>query len=106
MIFDALTFAITFVIALVLYPFVIRWLRRFKAGQVIQDELPDSHQKKAGTPTGGGNCFQHQIEIVDSQCDVCRSDIARASVGPLFSICWRLVFEQFNFMPGRFEDGE
>ena len=57
MIFDALTFAITFVIALVLYPFMIRWLRRLKAGQVIQDELPDSHQKKAGTPTGGGVLF-------------------------------------------------
>ena len=57
MIFDLLTFAITFVIALVLYPVVIRWLRRLKAGQVIQDELPDSHQKKAGTPTGGGVLF-------------------------------------------------
>ena len=57
MIFDLVTFAITFVIAFVLYPFLIRWLRRLKAGQVIQDELPDSHQKKAGTPTGGGVLF-------------------------------------------------
>jgi phospho-N-acetylmuramoyl-pentapeptide-transferase len=32
-------------------------LRRAKAGQVIQEELPDSHQKKAGTPTGGGILF-------------------------------------------------
>jgi phospho-N-acetylmuramoyl-pentapeptide-transferase len=51
------TFAVTFVIALVLYPPAIRALRRMKAGQVIQDELPDSHQKKAGTPTGGGILF-------------------------------------------------
>jgi phospho-N-acetylmuramoyl-pentapeptide-transferase len=57
LIFDLLAFAITFVTALVLYPSVIRWLRRLKAGQVIQDELPDSHQKKAGTPTGGGVLF-------------------------------------------------
>jgi phospho-N-acetylmuramoyl-pentapeptide-transferase len=57
LIFDLLTFAITFAIALVLYPFVIGWLRRMKAGQVIQHELPDSHQKKAGTPTGGGVLF-------------------------------------------------
>jgi phospho-N-acetylmuramoyl-pentapeptide-transferase len=28
-----------------------------KAGQIIQEELPDSHQKKAGTPTGGGIVF-------------------------------------------------
>jgi phospho-N-acetylmuramoyl-pentapeptide-transferase len=57
LIFDALTFAITFVIALALYPLMIRWLLRLKAGQVIQDELPDSHQRKAGTPTGGGVLF-------------------------------------------------
>jgi phospho-N-acetylmuramoyl-pentapeptide-transferase len=56
-IFDALTFVVSFAIALVLYPIAIRALQRFKAGQVIQSELPDSHQKKAGTPTGGGILF-------------------------------------------------
>jgi phospho-N-acetylmuramoyl-pentapeptide-transferase len=56
-IFDVITFAVTFLIALVLYPPTIRTLRRMKAGQVIQDELPESHQKKAGTPTGGGIVF-------------------------------------------------
>jgi phospho-N-acetylmuramoyl-pentapeptide-transferase len=56
-IFDAVTFVVTFLIALVLYPPTIRTLRRMKAGQVIQDELPESHQKKAGTPTGGGIVF-------------------------------------------------
>jgi phospho-N-acetylmuramoyl-pentapeptide-transferase len=55
--FDLITFAVTFVIALVLYPPLIRALRRMRAGQVIQAELPDSHQKKAGTPTGGGVLF-------------------------------------------------
>lgn len=54
---DAVTFAVTFVIALLLYPPTIRALRRIKAGQVIQTELPDTHQKKAGTPTGGGVLF-------------------------------------------------
>ncbi|HKB34304.1 MAG TPA: phospho-N-acetylmuramoyl-pentapeptide-transferase [Candidatus Dormibacteraeota bacterium] len=52
-----ITFAVTFVIALVLYPPFIRFLRRMKAGQVIQEELPESHQKKAGTPTAGGVLF-------------------------------------------------
>jgi phospho-N-acetylmuramoyl-pentapeptide-transferase len=54
---DLITFVATFVIALVLYPPFIRVLRRMKAGQVIQEELPDSHQKKAGTPTAGGILF-------------------------------------------------
>src|SRR5437899_7845011 len=32
-------------------------LRHVKSGQVIQAELPETHQKKAGTPTGGGILF-------------------------------------------------
>jgi phospho-N-acetylmuramoyl-pentapeptide-transferase len=54
---DLITFVVTFVVALILYPPTIRALRRMKAGQVIQAELPDTHQKKAGTPTGGGIVF-------------------------------------------------
>jgi phospho-N-acetylmuramoyl-pentapeptide-transferase len=57
LILDAATFVVAFAIALVLYPPFIGALRRLKAGQVIQSELPESHQKKAGTPTGGGILF-------------------------------------------------
>ena len=57
MIFDVITFVAAFVIALVLYPTAIQTLRQMRSGQVIQEELPDSHQKKAGTPTGGGILF-------------------------------------------------
>ncbi|MFI5052643.1 MAG: phospho-N-acetylmuramoyl-pentapeptide-transferase, partial [Acidimicrobiales bacterium] len=57
MILDLITFVVAFFIAFVLYPPFIRVLRRMKAGQVIQEELPDSHQKKAGTPTAGGVLF-------------------------------------------------
>jgi phospho-N-acetylmuramoyl-pentapeptide-transferase len=56
-IFDAITFVVAFLVALVLYPLAIRALRRLKSGQVIQAELPETHQKKAGTPTGGGLVF-------------------------------------------------
>ena len=57
MIFDVITFVVAFAVALVLYPLTIQALRRIKVGQVIQEELPDTHQKKAGTPTGGGILF-------------------------------------------------
>ena len=57
MIFDAITFAIALVLSALLYPLAIRLLRQSGSGQVIQQELPDSHQKKAGTPTGGGILF-------------------------------------------------
>jgi len=56
-ILDLATLAVSFVVALVLYPPLIKTLRRVRAGQVIQEELPESHQKKAGTPTGGGILF-------------------------------------------------
>jgi phospho-N-acetylmuramoyl-pentapeptide-transferase len=44
-------------ITVVLYPGLIAALKMWKSGQVIQAELPDSHQAKAGTPTGGGLLF-------------------------------------------------
>jgi len=57
LIWDLGTFVVAFAIAFLLYPYLVRVLRRWKAGQVIQEELPESHQKKAGTPTGGGVLF-------------------------------------------------
>ena len=57
MIFDLATFVIAFAIGLVLYRPFIAALRRMRSGQVIQEELPETHQKKAGTPTGGGILF-------------------------------------------------
>jgi phospho-N-acetylmuramoyl-pentapeptide-transferase len=55
--FSAVTFVVALVLSLILYPLLIRSLRHWKAGQVIQAELPESHQMKAGTPTGGGLLF-------------------------------------------------
>jgi phospho-N-acetylmuramoyl-pentapeptide-transferase len=56
-VFSAITFGVSLVLAALLYPFLIRALRTWKSGQVIQTELPESHQRKAGTPTGGGILF-------------------------------------------------
>ena len=41
-------------LAVVLGPWLIQTLRRFQIGQHIREEGPQSHQKKAGTPTMGG----------------------------------------------------
>jgi phospho-N-acetylmuramoyl-pentapeptide-transferase len=56
-VFSAITFVVALALSAILYPLLIRALRRLKSGQVIQTELPESHQKKAGTPTGGGILF-------------------------------------------------
>ncbi|TMD74823.1 MAG: phospho-N-acetylmuramoyl-pentapeptide-transferase, partial [Chloroflexi bacterium] len=57
MILDVVTFAVSFAVAAALYPIAIRFLKQAGSGQVIQAELPESHQKKVGTPTGGGILF-------------------------------------------------
>jgi phospho-N-acetylmuramoyl-pentapeptide-transferase len=45
-----LSFALTAMVS----GWIVRTLRRLKAGQVIQKDGPQSHQSKAGTPTMGG----------------------------------------------------
>nr|WP_106784042.1 phospho-N-acetylmuramoyl-pentapeptide-transferase [Lysinibacillus timonensis] len=49
--------AISFIISVVLAPILIPILRRLKFGQSIREEGPQSHMKKAGTPTMGGIIF-------------------------------------------------
>lgn len=41
-------------IAFIFGPRTIRWLRQLRFGQVVREEGPESHLKKAGTPTMGG----------------------------------------------------
>lgn len=48
------TTGIAFIIAVILGPLFIPFLRRLKFGQAIREEGPKGHQKKAGTPTMGG----------------------------------------------------
>ncbi|MGO4887876.1 phospho-N-acetylmuramoyl-pentapeptide-transferase [Anaerobacillus sp. MEB173] len=48
------TLLASFLIAVLLSPIIIPFLRRLKFGQSIRDEGPKSHQKKSGTPTMGG----------------------------------------------------
>lgn len=53
-----------FVFALILGPITIPILRRLKFGQNIRKEGPQSHLKKAGTPTMGGIIFILSTAIV------------------------------------------
>jgi len=48
---------LAFIIALILGPILIPILHRLKFGQNIREEGPESHLKKAGTPTLGGLIF-------------------------------------------------
>lgn len=48
---------LSFIIVLLIGPIVIPLLKRFKFGQNIREEGPQSHFKKAGTPTMGVLCL-------------------------------------------------
>jgi len=43
-----------FLVCFLIGPFVIRRLRELQIGQYIQEDGPETHQSKAGTPTMGG----------------------------------------------------
>ncbi|MGV2806611.1 phospho-N-acetylmuramoyl-pentapeptide-transferase, partial [Clostridium perfringens] len=49
-----LTIGVAFVLAVISAPLLIPLLRRMKFGQQVRSDGPQSHLKKAGTPTMGG----------------------------------------------------
>ena len=49
-----LTAIIAFVLVMVMGPVLIPFLHKFKFGQTVRDDGPQSHLKKNGTPTMGG----------------------------------------------------
>ncbi|WP_391120813.1 phospho-N-acetylmuramoyl-pentapeptide-transferase [Psychrobacillus sp. L3] len=58
-----ITLIFSFLLSVILAPIVIPYLRRMKFGQSIREEGPESHHKKAGTPTMGGLIFMTSIII-------------------------------------------
>lgn len=49
-----LTIGVSFILSVIAAPLLIPLLRRMKFGQQVRDDGPQSHLKKAGTPTMGG----------------------------------------------------
>lgn len=49
-----LSFGLPFALMALLTPRFVLWLKRLSLGQYIREDGPASHQKKQGTPTGGG----------------------------------------------------
>ena len=58
----------SFILTVILAPIGIPMLRRLKFGQSIREEGPQSHMKKAGTPTMGGIIFLLSIIITTVVC--------------------------------------
>lgn len=60
--------ATSFILTVLLAPIGIPMLRRLKFGQSIREEGPQSHMKKAGTPTMGGILFLLSIIVTTIAC--------------------------------------
>lgn len=58
-----LTALTSFITCLVLGPFTIKMLHRLKFGQNIRNDGPQSHLKKAGTPTMGGVLILFSLSV-------------------------------------------
>ena len=54
---------ISFAISVILCPIIIPFLHKLKFGQFVREEGPQSHLKKAGTPTMGGLIFLLSVVI-------------------------------------------
>jgi len=81
---------------------VVPILRRLKAGQVIQEDGPQSHLKKAGTPTMGGIFFMPVAIIVALIWSGFNANVVAVSLVTLayFAIGWiddwRILQQQSN----------
>ena len=60
---------ISFMVSVILCPIVIPFLHKLKFGQFVREEGPQSHLKKAGTPTMGGLIFLLSV-VIKSLCFV------------------------------------
>lgn len=72
--FSLVTAGIAFVIALAIGQPVIGWLRSRELRKAISDEGPQTHQKKAGTPTMGGIIFLTAIVIMTLAANLAAGD--------------------------------
>lgn len=86
-----ITIAVGFLITVLLSPIFIPFLRRLKFGQSIREEGPQSHLKKAGTPTMGG------VMIVISIIITALIMTKKFSSEPIGYELWLLIFGLFGF---------
>lgn len=81
---------------------VIPWLRELKAGQIIREDGPQSHLKKAGTPTMGGIFFVPVAVLVALIWSKFETQVVAVSLLTLFYLAiggvddWQILRQQSN----------
>lgn len=97
-----LSFLVSGIVAGILGYWIVPILRRIKAGQVIQEDGPQTHLKKAGTPTMGGIFFIPVVIVVTLLCSqftkdaiaVCLVTLGYATIGWIDD--WQILRQKSN----------
>jgi len=76
--------------------FLVKLLRRIKAGQSIREDGPVWHKSKAGTPTMGGLMFIAAIAVVCLTVGL--PDMLLGEFGHVIVLCFALVFAAIGFL--------
>jgi phospho-N-acetylmuramoyl-pentapeptide-transferase len=91
-----LSFIIAFFVSSGLGAFLVPWLRRIKAGQMIREDGPTWHMSKSGTPTMGGLMFIAACTVV---ClTVGYGPMLNGDYGHLFILAFALIFGAIGFL--------
>lgn len=91
-----LAFVVGFVVSSLVGAFLVPWLRKVKAGQMIKEIGPSWHMSKSGTPTMGGLMFVVGVTVAcfaaGWQC------FAKGEYGHIVCLLLALVFGAIGFL--------
>lgn len=87
---------LSFITAALIGRFLVPWLRRIKAGQMIREDGPKWHMSKSGTPTMGGLMF---IGGVTLAClTVGFRQMLHGEYAHIFALLFALIFGAIGFL--------
>ena len=91
-----MAFLVGFIVSSVVGAFLVPFLRKIKAGQMIKEIGPSWHMSKSGTPTMGGLMF---IAGVTAACLTAGwSALAKGEYGHILCLLLALVFGAIGFL--------
>lgn len=89
-------FIAAFIISALVGAFLVPWLRKIKAGQMIKENGPVWHMKKSGTPTMGGIMFIAAVAIVCVTTGY--SEMMKGEYAHIFVLVFSMVFGAIGFI--------
>jgi len=91
-----LSFLLGFVVSAAVGAFLVPWLRKLKAGQMIREDGPTWHMSKSGTPTMGGLMFIAACAVVCLTLGF--PAMMDGDYGHIFVLAFALIFGAIGFL--------